>query len=127
LLLCSVFIAGCAQGGVGSVPPGTAPNGGSAFGAASRTQTSFGPKHRTAPTCPTIYNFTGGSDGSVPDAGLFDLKGRLYGTTTTGGTSDLGTVYSITTSGSESVIHSFNGTPDGSSPYAGLIAVNGAL
>ena len=125
LVLCSALVAGCAQGGVGTVP-GVAANGGSASGTAYRPQTSLGRKHRSIPNCPTIYNFAGDPDGSVPEAGLFDLKGTLYGTTPTGGTSGLGTVYSIS-GGSESVLYSFKGTPDGSSPYAGLVSVDGAL
>src|SRR5271165_969418 len=112
LLLCSSLIAGCAQGGAtGSIPA---------------TSTLVAAKRHTQPTCPTVYNFKGYPDGSVPEAALFNLNGALYGTTPTGGTSDIGTVYKIT-GGSESVVHSFTGSPDGSSPYAGLIAVGGAL
>jgi uncharacterized repeat protein (TIGR03803 family) len=38
-----------------------------------------------------------------------------------------GTVFSITPSGSEKVLHSFSGPPDGAFPAAGLINVNGTL
>jgi uncharacterized repeat protein (TIGR03803 family) len=78
-----------------------------------------------------LHGFEGGADGSYPDAALIDVKGTLYGTTTRGGASNLGTVFAVSTSGfepTESVLHSFGGGADGSSPGNGsLIAVNGVL
>ena len=41
--------------------------------------------------------------------------------------STCGTVFSITTGGTEKVLHSFGKGTDGSNPYAGLIDVNGTL
>lgn len=69
-----------------------------------------------------LYNFLGGTtDGAYPLAGVIrDSAGNLYGTTQGGGTSNLGTVFKIDTSGNETVLHSFTG-PDGSLPYGGLI------
>ncbi len=60
------------------------------------------------------------------------MKGTLYGTTSWGraygsGTSSGGTVFSITTSGKEKVLHSFGKGSDGADPRAGLIHVNGTL
>ena len=121
LLVWSVSIAGCAQGGIGSLP-GVAANSGSA----SRTHAQLTAQRHTQPTCPTAYNFKGYPDGSVPEAPLFNLNGTLYGTTTTGGSDSIGTVFKVT-GGSETIVHSFTGSPDGSSPYAGLIEVGGAL
>ena len=67
-------------------------------------------------------------DGNVPDAGLIDVKGTLYGTTYFGGGCDEGTVYSVTTAGAETVLHGFcNGVNDGSTPWAGLVNVRGLL
>jgi uncharacterized repeat protein (TIGR03803 family) len=44
-----------------------------------------------------LYNFTGGSDGANPYAGLIrDNAGALYGTTSGGGTSLFGTVFKLT-------------------------------
>jgi uncharacterized repeat protein (TIGR03803 family) len=44
-----------------------------------------------------LYQFTGGSDGGNPAAGLiFDAKGNLYGTTENGGASGEGTVFKLT-------------------------------
>jgi uncharacterized repeat protein (TIGR03803 family) len=68
-----------------------------------------------------LYNFTGGNDGGQPVAGLILEGGNLYGTTSVGGTSGLGTVYKLTLAGVETVVHSFTGSPDGSVPSAGLI------
>jgi uncharacterized repeat protein (TIGR03803 family) len=71
------------------------------------------------------------SDGKTPISSLLDVKGKLYGTTEFGGTNYEGTVFSLTTSGTERVLHSFSGSyrhgPDGGNPLAGLIAVNGTL
>lgn len=75
-----------------------------------------------------IYSFKGGVDGSAPKAQLVDVNGTLFGTTSSGGTTFDGTVYSITTGGAEAVLYTF-GTKakDGETPLGGLIDVNGAL
>jgi uncharacterized repeat protein (TIGR03803 family) len=75
-----------------------------------------------------LHRFTGTPDGYGPDeSSLLDVNGTLYGTTASGGTSNDGTVYAITTSGTESVVHSFTGAPDGANPKATLIEVDGTL
>ncbi|MGB8909032.1 MAG: choice-of-anchor tandem repeat GloVer-containing protein [Candidatus Cybelea sp.] len=75
-----------------------------------------------------LYSFGSGSgDGGHPAAGLTDVNGMLYGTTSGGGAGNQGTVFSITTSGAETVLHSFGSSGDGSYPYAGLTHVNGTL
>ncbi|HEX3458932.1 MAG TPA: choice-of-anchor tandem repeat GloVer-containing protein [Candidatus Baltobacteraceae bacterium] len=74
-----------------------------------------------------LHSFGGSGDGSVPTAGLMNVKGMLYGTTFSGGGSGDGTVFSITPSGTETVLHSFGGSRDGTHPYAGLINVKGTL
>jgi uncharacterized repeat protein (TIGR03803 family) len=56
-----------------------------------------------------LHSFAGGSDGAWPTAALLDVGGTLYGTTEKGGTNcsgGCGTVYSISASGSENVLHS---------------------
>jgi uncharacterized repeat protein (TIGR03803 family) len=62
-----------------------------------------------------LYNFTGGTDGATPEAGVVrDAAGNLYGTTYLGGAYNWGTVFKIDPSGNETVLHSFNGaTGDG--------------
>jgi uncharacterized repeat protein (TIGR03803 family) len=62
-----------------------------------------------------------------PDSELIDIKGTLYGTTVGGGKFGDGTVYSISTTGSEHVLHTFRGGSDGANPAAALIDVNGTL
>ncbi len=43
-----------------------------------------------------LYNFTGGTDGSVPTSGVvLDSAGNLYGTTLSGGASNQGVVYEV--------------------------------
>jgi uncharacterized repeat protein (TIGR03803 family) len=43
-----------------------------------------------------LYTFTGGSDGSIPFAGvIFDAKGNLYGTTLEGGADSGGVVFEL--------------------------------
>ncbi len=76
-----------------------------------------------------LFRFTGGGDGSgwSPHAGLIDANGTLYGTTVLGGRHIDGVVFSITTSGTEKVLHSFGKRPDGIYPRAGLIGVNGTF
>jgi uncharacterized repeat protein (TIGR03803 family) len=59
--------------------------------------------------------------------GLLDVNGRLYGTTSEGGIFGLGTVFSITLSGTEKVVYQFRGGRDGANPRTGLINVNGTL
>jgi uncharacterized repeat protein (TIGR03803 family) len=84
----------------------------------------------TSGTETVLNSFGAGSgDGSYPDAGLLNVKGTLYGTTSSGGAYAYGgTVFKITTSGAETVLHSFEGPAgDGSLPFAGLINVNGTL
>jgi uncharacterized repeat protein (TIGR03803 family) len=82
-----------------------------------------------------LYSFTGG-DGNNPQAvGLiFDGDGALYGTTTFGGTSNLGTVFKLTapaagqTQWTETVLYNFTDETDGNYPLGGLIFDNdGAL
>jgi uncharacterized repeat protein (TIGR03803 family) len=79
-----------------------------------------------------LYHFAGGSDGAHPFAGLINVNGTLYGTTSEGGGSGCGgsgcgTIYSVTTSGVETVLYRFAGGSDGEGPSAGLIDVNGTL
>ena len=68
-----------------------------------------------------LHNFTGGSDGANPQASLvLDKAGNLYGTTYAGGVSNDGTVFQVTRTGKEKVLHSFAGGADGANPIAAL-------
>src|SRR6202042_1810578 len=62
-----------------------------------------------------------------PEGDLTNVNGTLYGTTAFGGTCTAGTVYSISTTGTEKVLHSFCGSSYGNNPTSGLINVNGTL
>jgi uncharacterized repeat protein (TIGR03803 family) len=75
-----------------------------------------------------LHNFAGAPyDGRNPDAGLINFNGTLYGTTSSGGHGDWGTVFSITTAGTEKVIYSFAGRLDGAYPGSNLTQVNGTF
>jgi len=77
-----------------------------------------------------IYNFEGNlnsaQDGSWPFAGLTELKGTLYGTTSSGGLGD-GVVYTVTPSGKEKVLYSFTGGTDAQGSEATMIVAKGTL
>jgi uncharacterized repeat protein (TIGR03803 family) len=82
-----------------------------------------------------VYRFAGGSDGAHPEADLTEVSGMLYGTTSGNGDSSCsasgagacGTVFSISTSGVETVLHRFAGNTDGNDPAGPLTNVNGRL
>lgn len=115
---------------------GTTSNGGSTNNGGYGTVFKLSPPARgeTGWTETVLYNFSGGSDGSVPQAGvIFDHEGALYGTTTLGGNGS-GTVFKLSppakggTAWTETVLYSFSGGSDGNSPASGLIAdTQGAL
>jgi uncharacterized repeat protein (TIGR03803 family) len=71
-----------------------------------------------------LYSFTSGTDGNSPIGNVvIDPSGNLYGTTSEGGTSTVGTIFKLTnTAGkwSESVVYSFKGSPDAALPYDGM-------
>jgi len=71
-----------------------------------------------------LYSFTGTADGAYPYAPLLlDKAGNLYGTAYAGGASNVGVVFKVTASGTETVLYSFHGgTSDGCYPAGGLIA-----
>jgi uncharacterized repeat protein (TIGR03803 family) len=85
-----------------------------------------------------LHEFGKGSDGAYPFAGLVDVKGTLYGTTTCGGrygaggcsyfTAHGGTVFSIGTDGTHyRVLHSFGKGSDGDYPNTAFIFLRGEL
>ena len=58
-----------------------------------------------------LHSFSGyPDDGYLPDGDLvMDAAGNLYGTTYSGGTFGLGTVFKVDSSGQETVLHNFTG------------------
>jgi uncharacterized repeat protein (TIGR03803 family) len=81
---------------------------------------------RTAWSEITLHSFSGGSDGDLPQAGLFarnespSPNKSLYGTTT-GFEGGNGTVFRVT-DGTFTTLWNFTGGVDGANPEAGLIA-----
>lgn len=75
-----------------------------------------------------LHSFTcAATDGCSPYAGVtLDSSGNIYGTTLTGGTNGVGTVFKLTPSGVFSLVHSFDYTgSDGFVPYAGVTLDSG--
>jgi uncharacterized repeat protein (TIGR03803 family) len=73
-------------------------------------------------TLTPLYSFcskTGCTDGYQPVAGLVLANGNFYGTTSSGGAHDYGTVFKITPTGTLTTLHSFAST-DGANPEARL-------
>jgi len=70
-----------------------------------------------------LYSFKGtaASDGQAPTSVTQGTDGNLYGATISGGPGNFGTIFALTTGGTETILHSFLGTSDGSSPAAALI------
>lgn len=69
-----------------------------------------------------LYSFTGSAGGAFPSGNVvFDAEGNLYGTTFSGGADDFGTVFELTSSGTEKVLYSFTGGTDGGAPQDGLV------
>lgn len=73
-----------------------------------------------------LHSFRGGfTDGAYPAAELVrDSAGNLYGTTQIGGASNYGTVFKVSKSGKETVLHSFDGK-DGANPLGRLLLYGG--
>ncbi len=97
---------------------GTAFNGGQGGGLVFELSRSGG-----GWTESVLWEFTYGSDGAYPAAGvIFDNAGNLYGTTTLGGANDDGTVYELSPSQSgwtETTLYSFTNADNGEG--AGLL------
>jgi uncharacterized repeat protein (TIGR03803 family) len=103
-------------------------HGGNIFGVAYAGIFEMTPNGKgwNAPT--TLYTFNpadAATEGSQPNGTLaFDSAGNIYGTTTSGGKSNDGTVYKLTLGAkgayTESLLGSFTGTV-GATPYAGLV------
>jgi uncharacterized repeat protein (TIGR03803 family) len=114
VLACGIGLSACSLsvGGSSSVPS----NGGGSFVDGYRV----------------LYNF-GGVNGTLPYAGLVDVNGALWGTTSSGGSGSAcsggcGTVFMAGTTGSQRVIYDF-GTyaHDGTQPVASLLDDDGTF
>ena len=75
-----------------------------------------------------LYRFQG-TDGAYPSSGLIRVSGTLYGTTERGGNKKIccGTVFALSLSGKERVVHHFDRVSLGYVPTSGVIDVHGKL
>jgi uncharacterized repeat protein (TIGR03803 family) len=122
-VLCACIVAALLAGCGGSQPPIGAPVTMQAGTIASARSAA----HSLSVSYHQLFRFHQPViDGSHPNAGLLDVNGTLYGTTANGGGGS-GTVYRISTSGVEKVLHRFLGGADGISPESVLVDVNGTL
>jgi uncharacterized repeat protein (TIGR03803 family) len=86
----------------------------------------FGAAQLHAQTLTTLHAFAGGTDGALAFDGVaLDANGNIYGDTGYGGDPSCnstfnppgcGTVYKVTPSGDETILHAFTGVPDGQDP-----------
>jgi len=108
--------AGVIQGSDGNFYGTTYQGGSSGFGTVFKVTPSG--------TETVLYTFAGGSsDGAYPEAGLIQgSDGNFYGDTLQGGAGGLGTVFELTPSGTETLLHAFaGGSSDGANPSANLV------
>jgi uncharacterized repeat protein (TIGR03803 family) len=75
----------------------------------------------------SLYSFKGQPDGQTPNPDLIEAGGALYGTTTAGGTANFGTLFKITTGGSEAPIYSFTTSTGATAPDGGVIESGGTF
>jgi uncharacterized repeat protein (TIGR03803 family) len=82
----------------------------------------------TAQTLTTLQNFNL-ANGAFPSGALIrDSSGNLYGTTYSGGTNQLGTIFKIDATGKLTTLYNFQGTSDGANPASPLVrGSNGSL
>ena len=76
----------------------------------------------------SFTNTTGSFLGNSPQAALVQwaTDGNLYGTTNTGGTNSVGTIFKVTTAGVMTTLRSLSSTTDGSNPYGRLMLASDA-
>ena len=68
-----------------------------------------------------LFSFPGATDGADPAAGVTrDAAGDLYGATSQSGLYSHGTVYTVSASGTESVLYNFTGGADGAEPQGAV-------
>ena len=128
-LACFFALAGCSHGTVGGLPVTIDPADTSSV---TRRVAQPSGVERSGDLRPfnVVYDFKGFPDGAFPLAGLTDVDGVFYGTTSQGGSANAsgdGTVFKITPGGKETVVYSFIAGADGQFPQAGLIAAGGLL
>jgi uncharacterized repeat protein (TIGR03803 family) len=106
-----VVCAGCAQTGQ---PPLPGP-------------AVFEPRSNALGAYKTVYSFKGAPDGDTPNGDLIYQNGALYGSTSTGGANNAGTVVNVLPSGRETLLYSFVGGAGGNDPDSGVVFLGGAF
>jgi uncharacterized repeat protein (TIGR03803 family) len=122
----SAGIAALSLTACGSLPPSSSGTSQASGLVAPGSSTNYG----------VVYRFGAPPDGNTPLAPLVAVRGTLYGTTNSGGSYDCsdgvgsyfgcGTVFSVTTGGTEKVLLAFT-AGDGADPRSGLTNVKGML
>ena len=133
------------KGGDGNAPVGGVnfDSAGALYGATNRGGSNgFGVVYRLTLaggfwTEAILYNFQNGADGGAPQGSVIvDSAGNLYGTTNSGGNSQLcstgcGVAYELVLNSgayTETILHTFKGGKDGALPYGNLLLdSNGAV
>ncbi|HUD49183.1 MAG TPA: choice-of-anchor tandem repeat GloVer-containing protein [Candidatus Baltobacteraceae bacterium] len=103
---------------------GTATSAGTPVYDVNPTPLTFGTIFKITPdgVLTPLHRFTNGVDGGVPLSKLVQgAGGNFYGTASTGGTNNHGTVFTVTPAGSFTPLYSFTNGIDGAAPNAGLI------
>jgi uncharacterized repeat protein (TIGR03803 family) len=69
-----------------------------------------------------LHRFAGGTtDGCYPEGSVVrDKAGNLYGTTVECGSNNYGTIWKVSNTGTETIVHNFAGGADGCYPWAGV-------
>jgi len=76
----------------------------------------------TTGTETVLYSFTGGADGSQPQAGvIMDKNGNLYGTTPISGTKNHGVIFKLDPAGKEIALYTFPNNSGGKNPMGELL------
>jgi len=78
----------------------------------------------------SLHSFNGLGDGSCPYGPLMQAtNGQIYGTTSGGGSTQYGTIFSLAASGTVKTVYAFAGPPfDGAYPHGGVVqATDGSL
>ncbi|MGH9443674.1 MAG: choice-of-anchor tandem repeat GloVer-containing protein [Thermoanaerobaculia bacterium] len=128
----TIFAFGVSSTGSGSMSELVADPAGNLYGVTSRARTGAGVifEISSAGNFSVLHEFgTALNDGLSPAGALVFLSGNLYGTTSAGGDSARGSIFSLSPDGADyHVLHSFGYRQnDGESPQAGLSLFEGKL
>ena len=122
-------LAGCADGANPNMAP-TQGVDGNFYGVTNTSANSGGTFYKMTATgaLKTLYTFctlANCADGATPYGGLIQAtNGKFYGTTYSGGKYGNGTIFKISSTGTETVLYSFcaqTNCADGANPFGGLL------